>query len=279
MEIKFDLMPERQILCCLKCGVEFLYPQMNDEELKKLYSGNSYQALGVQDTRDNGSTKKMKIATFRLRLSLIRNYVTTGKVLDVGCATGYFLEAAKEEGFQPYGVELSEYSSQIAKDKLGEENVFCGTLEQCSFPPKMFDVITMSDLIQHVRIPAQTLSKAAGLLKDDGLIMIMMPDTKTVSNNLMGRRWTHYKPEHFFYFSHGSMSYLAGKCNLHIMHYEKSKKALNIEYLHTQYNAYRHWLLTPVVNLLHALLPAKARKKNFYFSIGEMVVILKKNRP
>jgi len=279
VEIKFDLMPERQILCCLKCGVEYLYPQLDDAELKKLYSENYYKAWGVQGTQENESTKQMKIATFELRLSLIRNYVTAGKVLDVGCATGYFLEAAKEKGFQPYGVEFSEYSSRIAKDKFGAENVFFGTLEQCSFPPKMFDVIAMSDLIEHVRIPAQTLSKAAELLKDDGVIMIMTPDTKTVSNNLMGRRWTHYKLEHFFYFSHGSMSYLAGKCNLHIVHYEKSKKALNIEYLHTQYRVYKHWLLTPVVNLLHALLPEKIRKKNFYFSIGEMVVILKKNKP
>ena len=92
----------------------------------------------------------------------------------------------------------------------------------------------------------------------------------------MGRRWTHYKLEHFFYFNKQSMDFLAAKCGLQVVHYERSKKALNIDYLHTQLNVYRHWFLTPLINAFHALLPAKINARNFYFSIGEMVVILKK---
>lgn len=278
VEIKFNLSPERQILCCLKCGVEFLFPQLSDDELNHLYSENYYKAWGIAGSKENESTKQMKIATFELRLDLISKYVTKGKVLDVGCATGYFLEAARTKGFVPYGVEFSEYSANIARKKFGEGYIFHGILEDCSFPEKMFDVIAMSDLIEHVRVPKQTLAKASSLLKDDGVIMIMTPDTKTVSNNLMGKRWSHYKLEHFFYFSHGSISYLAGSCGLEVVHYEKSKKALNFEYLHTQYKVYRHWLLSPTVNVLYSILPSSLRNKNFYFSIGEMVVILKKKR-
>jgi hypothetical protein len=91
----------------------------------------------------------------------------------------------------------------------------------------------------------------------------------------MGRRWTHYKLEHFFYFNRRSINRLATKCGLQVVHYEKSKKALNIDYLYTQLNVYRHWLLTPLINALHKLLPAKMTARNFYFSIGEMVVLLK----
>lgn len=273
---KFNLTTEHQILSCLSCGLEFMFPQLNDEELKKLYSENYYQAWGIKGTEENDVTKAMKMATFQLRLNLIRKYISTGKVLDVGCATGYFLEVAKVNGFEPYGVEFSKYSAAIAKKKFGNTNVCLGTLEQCDFENKYFDVIAMSDLIEHVRIPAQTLSKAAALLKDDGVIMIMTPDTKTLSNNLMGKRWTHYKLEHFFYFSHTSISYVADQCGLNVVHYERAKKALNINYLHTQFNTYKHWLLTPLINLVHLLLPEKLAAKNFYFSIGEMVVILKK---
>lgn len=278
VEIKFNLTEDRQVLCCLICGVEFLFPQLNDEELKILYSENYYRAWGIQGEVENEITKEMKIATFQLRLNLIRQFVTSGKVLDVGCATGYFLEIARTNGFEPYGVEFSEYSAAIAKKKFGEKNVFLGTLEQYDFENKSFDVIVMSDLIEHVRIPAQTLSKAAALLKDDGVIMIMTPDTKTLSNNVMGKRWTHYKLEHFFYFSHSSISYVAEQCGLNVVHYERSKKALNINYLHTQFNVYKHWLLTPFINMVHFLLPEKLAAKNFHFSIGEMVVILKKNK-
>ncbi len=279
VEIVFNLTPERQILQCNQCGVEFLFPQLNDIELEALYSENYYAAWGVSGSAENESTRQMKIETFKLRLSLIQQYVSSGKVLDVGCATGYFLEAAAELGFKPYGVEFSKYSSDIAKNKFGEENVFFGTLEQSNFEKSAFDVIAMSDLIEHVRIPEQTLRKAAFLLKDDGVIMIMTPDTKTLSNNLMRKRWTHYKLEHFFYFSHSSMSYLADRCGLKIVYYERSKKALNLEYLHTQYKVYSHWLLSPLTKLLYTIAPKGLRENNFYFSIGEMVVILKKNDP
>ena len=135
----------------------------------------------------------------------------------------------------------------------------------------------MSDLIEHVRVPAETLTRAAALLTDGGVIMIMTPDTGTLSNKVMGRRWTHYKPEHFFYFNRRSMNWLAEKCGLQVAYYERSRKALNIDYLHTQLNVYRHWLLTPLISTLHRLLPAKMTALNFYFSIGEMVVILKRS--
>lgn len=276
IEIKFNLTEERQILSCLFCGVEFLFPQLNDDELKKLYSENYYQSWGIQGEQENESAKQMKIATFRLRLNRIKKHIAKGKILDVGCATGYFLEAAKEEGFTPYGVEFSEYSSAIAQKKIGKKNIFFGTLEESNFSEKMFDVITMFDLIEHVRVPEQTLTKAAQLLSNNGIIAIMTPDTKTFSNNIMGKRWTHYKLEHFFYFSQSAIHYVANQCNLKVVHYERSKKALNINYLHTQLNVYKHWLLTPLINLLHTLLPNSLRARNFYFSIGEMVVILKK---
>ncbi len=278
VEIKFNITSDRQILCCLSCGVEFLFPQLNEEELTKLYSENYYHAWGIKGEEENETTKKMKMATFQLRLNLIKQFVKKGRVLDVGCATGYFLEAAKENGFEPFGVELSEYSSNISKKKFGAETIFCGTLEQCNFSAKSFDVIAMSDLIEHVRIPSQTLSKAANLLKEDGVIMIMTPDTKTLFNNLMGKRWTHYKLEHFFYFSFSSMHYLAKQCGLKVVHYERSKKALTINYLHTQLNTYKHWLFTPLINSLHAMLPKKFVERIFYFSIGEMVVLLKADK-
>ncbi len=276
VKIKFNLTKEHQVLCCLNCGIEFLSPQLNDEELKKLYSENYYRAWGIQGEEENEGIKKMKIETFLLRLSQIKKYITTGRILDVGCATGYFLDAALKNGFEPYGVELSDYSSAIAKKKFGASSIFQGTLEQCAFSTNSFDVIAMSDLIEHVRAPIETLSKAATLLKDDGIIMIMTPDTKTISNNLMGKRWTHYKLEHFFYFSNSSIHYLAAQCGLKVVHYEKSKKALTISYLHTQLNVYKHWIFTPVINLLHTFLPKRIIDRNFYFAIGEMVVILTK---
>ncbi|OQP59591.1 hypothetical protein A3860_37005 [Niastella vici] len=268
---------ERAVLRCTQCSTEFLFPQLNNEALQQLYSESYYAAWGLKGDADNEATRQMKLATFELRLDLLARLGKQGRLLDVGCATGYLLEAARDRGWAPYGVEYAAWAAAMAQKKFGSEAIFNGTLEQCHFPENFFDAIVMSDLIEHVRSPHETLLKARSLLKDDGLLLIVTPDTAAISHHLMGKRWTHYKPEHFFYFNRRSFQHLASKSGWKIIHYEKAAKALNIGYFHTQFNVYKHWLLTPVVNTLHGLLPRSAASRNFCLSIGEMVLVLKKH--
>lgn len=277
-KFKFDFTDKLKIFSCSFCGVEFLNPQLSDEEITELYSETYYKAWGIEGAKENESSRQMKIDTFLLRLQLIQKYITAGKILDVGCATGYFLEAAKTLNYQTYGVELSEYSSSIAKTKFGKENIFNGKLEACTFEKGMFDAITMFDLIEHVRSPEQTLKDASALLSDQGIILITTPHNKSFSNKIMGKKWTHYKKEHFFYFDLKSLNFIAQKANLKVVYSEHSKKALNLRYLHTQFNVYKHRLFTPLVNILCAILPNAVLDKNFHISIGEITVILKKNK-
>jgi len=128
------------------------------------------------------------MASFQLRLSLLKQFCKSGRILDIGCATGYFLEAAQQEGYEPFGVEYSGWAARIAQDKFGTDNIFTGILEQSHWEQGSFDIITMFDLFEHVRHPAQMLSLTASLLKKDGLIMIMTPDTGSLSHAFMTLR-------------------------------------------------------------------------------------------
>ena len=273
---QFNLTEKLGVFACKKCQVLFMEPQLSDEEITLLYSEGYYKSWGISGTSENEVSKQMKIDTFLLRLKEIQKHVKKGKVLDIGCATGFFLEAAKNLGYEPFGIELSEYSSTLAKNKFGASAIFHGKLEDCDFKAETFDVITMFDLIEHVRVPSETLAHAARLLKPGGIIMITTPDNKSVSNKLMGKKWTHYKKEHFYYFDQHSLNYIAEKNHLDLIHSENSKKALNIDYLHTQLNVYKHWLFTPIINLLHKVAPGKLTAKNFHITIGEITVILQK---
>lgn len=274
---RFKIFENKAICRCDNCGVEFLYPQLNDEELTKLYSETYYTPWGLAGSAENEALKRMKIATFNLRLNTVKTFVTKEKLLDVGCATGYLLEAANEKGFDVYGVEFSEYSSQIAKQKFGNHKIHNGILESSPFTNGFFDVITMFDLIEHVRIPQIVLEKAKQLLSDSGVIMISTPDTGSTSHALMGKRWTHYKLEHFFYFNRASMNLAADRSGLKVVHYERSKKALTLNYLYLQFKTYKHWLFTPLSGILYALASKRLRERNFYFPIGEMTVVLKRS--
>jgi 2-polyprenyl-3-methyl-5-hydroxy-6-metoxy-1,4-benzoquinol methylase len=267
---------KKNIHHCLNCKTQFISPQPTDEQLDELYSENYYKSWGISGQSENEAVKRMKIDTFDLRLDLIQQYKRNGRILDVGCATGFFLEAAKSRYFDPYGVEFSSYSSEIAKNKFGDNHIFHGILEESNFPDKFFDVIAMSDLIEHVRDPREILKKAKNLLKDDGAIMIMTPDCGSLTNKIMGKKWVHYKHEHVYYFNKNSMNLLAKKIGFKLIHYERARKSMNLRYFHTQFSVYPHWLLTPLVKLLYSISSEKLRNNNFEITMGEMVVILKK---
>ena len=79
-----------RIYKCDHCGVEFLVPQLTDEAISQLYSKTYYKAWGIGQGAES-SLALMKKNTAGLRLHLIKKYVTTGKLLDVGCATGFFM--------------------------------------------------------------------------------------------------------------------------------------------------------------------------------------------
>jgi SAM-dependent methyltransferase len=263
---------------CGACTVRFISPQPTDAELKEMYGERYYRSWGLSGAEENERLKAMKTATFELRLDLISRYKTSGDILDVGCATGYFLEAAGKRGFQPYGVEISDHSSAAAKEKFGADRVHSGVLEDAPFRDGQFDVIAMSDLLEHVRDPLRTLAAARRLLKDDGAVMIMTPDTDSLTARLMGARWTHYKPEHLFYFNRRSLSLLAEKSGFEAVDFRAAKKAMNLEYLRTQFAAYPHRLLTPASALLAGMVPRGLRSGNFLLTMGEMTAILRPSR-
>jgi len=276
IEKKFSQTANNAVFKCTECGTEFLFPQLSDGELKLLYSENYYKAWGLQGEHENEATKKMKMATFSLSIKLIQKYRPNGRLLDIGCATGYLLEVANQAGYETYGIEISEYSSTIAKKKFGDKNIFCGTLEECDFEKNFFDAITMTDLIEHVRNPQNVLNEAASLLKPGGILLITTPDDSTMSNKLFGKKWPHYKTEHFFYLNHKSIKMLADKCGFNLLDLEKTKKAITLKYLQTQFDIYKHWLFTPVIRFINKLLPNQIINRNFYFSMGEMTVVLRK---
>jgi SAM-dependent methyltransferase len=272
---KYSWLGQGAVYRCSACGVHFLYPQLTDAELRELYGETYYRSWGITGRAENAAVKRMKTDTFDLRLDLISGYKSSGNILDVGCATGYFLEAARRRGFEAYGVEISSYSCAIAKDAIGAERVYEGTLEDCPFPEKHFDVIAMSDLLEHVRDPRKTLLAARRLLKDDGVIMVVAPDTDSLTRRLMGGKWSHYKAEHFFYFNRRSLEYLARQAGFAMAHFGPAKKAMNLEYLNTQFTAYPHWLFSPIAGCLHRLLPRALCAKNFQLTMGELAAILK----
>ena len=154
---------DRKIILCPRCQVQFLYPPLSEEDKNNIYNNEEYDAWG----NNNEIFSSMKKENFKNLIKKILRYKSSGNLLDVGCGPGYLLEEAKKIGFNSYGIELSTIASNIAKKEFGEDKIYNGTIETCDWK-NMFDIITMTDLFEHVDDPVGTLIKSKELLNHTG---------------------------------------------------------------------------------------------------------------
>jgi 2-polyprenyl-3-methyl-5-hydroxy-6-metoxy-1,4-benzoquinol methylase len=260
---------------CRSCGLEFQHPQPSWEDIQKVYSSEYYASWDMKRS-ENEITSRMKRLTFARRLSELSRYVHSGPILDIGTATGFFLDEVRaQKNFEPYGVELSEYAGGIAAEKFGKDRIHIGTVETAPFPPAFFSAVAMSDLIEHVQEPLALLQKVHQLLRPGGVAMIMTPDPASLTRKLMGPKWTHFKLEHLFYFTPESIRKLASDVGFRVLSTSRAKKLMTLKYLRDQLSVYPHPLLTPASRALSFAL--KPWEQNpFPVTMGELLAFLQK---
>jgi SAM-dependent methyltransferase len=139
--------------------------------------------------------------TFTRRLRAIHHYRPTGRVLDVGCGPGFFMEAAAQMGYDTWGIDPSTYIASVAQEKFGAR-VQEATIETADFASQSFDIMGAFDTFEHIYDPLKFLTAAHSLLKPGGLLAITTPDPTSRLARVSGRRWVSFKiPEHVFYWS------------------------------------------------------------------------------
>lgn len=111
-----------------------------------------------------------------------------GVLLDVGCATGIFLDGMRRLGWQVQGVEPTESAARYARSRLGLE-VFGGRLEEAGFADASFDAITLWDVLEHVHEPRLVLAELARLLRPGGLLVLSLPNPDSLEARLLGPHW------------------------------------------------------------------------------------------
>lgn len=131
-----------------------------------------------------------------------------GKVLDVGCGAGGNLKSLQDQGWDVSGIEVSEEASTHARALTGGR-IHTGTLESHPFAQKSFDLILMSHSLEHLPSPTEALRRVHALLKDDGLLVVSVPNADSIEAKLFGNSWFHWDPpRHFYHFGRGSLTQL-----------------------------------------------------------------------
>lgn len=134
---------------CKKCGLSFIYPVPPDEVLKVIYSNPEYSAWSTAELTDRTN---IRFSNFIYYFNIINKYIGKGKILDCGCATGFFLDIAKKNGFDSYGIEISDIPFSIA-NKKHPNKIYKKHLEELDLDKNSFDIISMFDFLEHTKNP------------------------------------------------------------------------------------------------------------------------------
>lgn len=264
---------DHRFVRCRDCGLERISPQPSNETLAKIYGAHYYDAWGLHESAD--TVAGLKKRTFEYVLGKLPGPTPGTRLLDCGAATGFLLDVARELGYDPYGLELSEFGAGEIAKKLGADHVFCGELPNATFPgvaPGELDVITMCDYIEHVRDPRQTLSLARKWLRPGGALAITTPDAGSPSRRVLGTGWTHYKIEHLFYFNKRNLERLLKELGFSSVRFHPLWKSLTLDYIGHQFEVYPHRALTPVARALRRV-PQPIRTFPLPFTTGELLAI------
>jgi SAM-dependent methyltransferase len=149
-----------------------------------------------------------------------------GKVLDVGCGAGGNLKTLQDQGWDPYGIEISDVAAVHARE-LVTGNIHTGTLESAPFPPQSFDLVFMSHSLEHLPSPVDALRRVHRLLKDDGLLAVSVPNVNSLEFKLFGRWWFPLDPpRHFYHFEKSSLSEIMAQAGFQLYRFRTGVSAI-----------------------------------------------------
>jgi SAM-dependent methyltransferase len=223
------------ILRCSSCGTLFRAELPDPAELREIYGpayfSDSAGATHGQGYADYLSEEENHRANAVPRLKLIERHQPPGRLLDVGCAAGFFMDEGRQRGWRVEGVELSPEMAGHASEAL-RLHVHALPFQELEVPPGELDAITMWDYIEHSTDPRGDLERSGELLRPGGVLAVSTGDAGSVVARLSGRRWHLLTPRHHnFFFTRGSLEQAFRTAGFDVLRVEYASSLYSVHYL------------------------------------------------
>ena len=143
--------------------------------------------------------------------------------MDVGAATGFLLDVARDQGWQASGVEASQWAADRARAK---GHPVAARLSQCTGP---VEAVSYFQVLEHVPDPVASLRTAAGLLAPGGVVICETWDARSLTARLAGSRWQQLSPPSVLWlFTRQGMSRMASQAGLELVSWKASPKLVGL---------------------------------------------------
>lgn len=203
---------EIRLFECQGCGLICLDPLPRPQEVAVIYHDQ-------YDSSTTGYFAKVekKMRRSRQRVAQLKRYVLGGRFLDIGCNGGFMVEAAREAGFETFGVELDPVSIEYARKHYPNSTYFLGRIEDFAKEKVGFDAVYCSEVIEHIPDLNSFVSAVARVMKPGAILYITTPDISHWRRPRNLESWDGFDPPaHCIYFSPANFKRLLAKHGLHV---------------------------------------------------------------
>lgn len=168
-EEKFGL--QFRVVICKKCDMTFTYPRPSKDWISKVH--RNLKEFGFFTINH---AKKWE-ASYQKGISIISAYKANGRLLDVGCGTGYFANLARDAGFEVTGTDVAKSVVEFASKNF-RLRVHYGDVAELKLAPRSFDIVTLWNVLEHMLDPVETMRACYNVLENDGTIYLETPNAE-----------------------------------------------------------------------------------------------------
>lgn len=176
---------------CSNCGFVFCVNIPSTETLVDYY-GNSYERTSY--------LSPITINRFNELLDRFEKFKKTGKLLDIGAGYGFFLEIARQRGWEVHGIELTDEAVEHCRAK--GITMYKGSIQDVELDPEMFDVIVSIEVIEHVNTPHEYIEQANKFLRKGGKFYLTTPNFNSLLRYRLKEKYDVIEyPNHLCYYT------------------------------------------------------------------------------
>jgi len=190
---------------CDECRLVYVNPQL-DEGLVL----DEYRTAETSDIWFDVLTSERQQALDREKfgeiLDLLEPFRGAGRLLDVGCSIGLFLDLARARGWNGLGIEFARRALEYAREVYALDVVDV-PLEEAGFEPGSFDAVALLSVLEHTNEPRRMLADCARVLRPGGAIYVIVPNVESLACRLLHEQARTFDGRnHLVYFSPATLS-------------------------------------------------------------------------
>lgn len=208
---------ESYLVRCPQCSLVYLNPRPAKDRIGYYYPA-TYQSDMLRLLAKGKTSRAARLGFEMVRRRRTPVLKDGGRVLDVGCSNGAYLNALREQGWEVEGIELDSEAAEYARSSRGL-TVHQGDAESvlARIPGEQFDVVTMWHLLEHLFDPAAALANVHRILKPGGILMLEVPNFQCPLARVFGRYWFPLDiPRHLFHFTPSTLKSVLSRAGLEV---------------------------------------------------------------